>query len=298
MERESAFSPEIKKPTETKIILEFMRHGKKESDKSKKNQDLMLAESGKQQAREKGKKLKPQLAVAVGRGSMRKRTEETVMHAMLAEQDIEPNSSLEDMNKLVAKELKFGKKSVPDSRLDFSEDGPIGKELDAAYEAGKYLEFLVNSSDRRALETNDKISSTYSRMSGNVAELINGYMIAGNNFNRLAENGQYEKYGNQLERYLGTHQGIAEMFLAKALEKNQGIEARDKFITSVGGGFKETEGIHVEILNHGEEQKISIQYEAPDQEGKKIAHTLELEPEMIQEIITERDEFEKIFENK
>lgn len=103
-------SPEAEKQIETKIILEIMRHGKKEKDDMKPNEMLMLTKEGKAQAVARGKKLNPQPEVSLAWGSPRKRTQETAAHVMLANEDIDPNTSLEEMEKAIAKEIKVGKK--------------------------------------------------------------------------------------------------------------------------------------------------------------------------------------------
>jgi len=274
---------------EAKIILEFMRHGKKEDSKEKSNEDLLLTEEGRVQAHKKGEKLNPQTEVSVAWGSPKKRTQETAAHVMLANEEINPKASLEEMEEAIAKELKVGKKVIKDERLDFDLSGPEGKEMMAAFKEGKYLPFLVEKSDQRAIELGDKVSSTYTRYAGNIAEIIGRYAQIGDNFNRIAsKTDKYEKFGDKLERYLASHQGVVEGFVAKVLEKTEGKEKRDEFIASVGGGFKETQGISVEIINKGNEQKIGITYEI---NGNK--ETLEIDKKLLDDIVEERKLFEK-----
>lgn len=153
---------------------------------------------------------------------------------------------------------------------------------------------LIEKSDQRAIETNDKESSTYTRFAGNIAEILDRYAKIGDNFNRIvSKTDKYEKFGNQLERYLGTHQGVAECFLAKALEKIEDIEKRDEFVKAVGGGFGESEGIHIEIINSGNEQKIKIDYEI---NGSK--ESMEIDRSVLEGIIDERKEFEGMINKK
>src|SRR4030042_3640371 len=293
---ENYFPPELEQKFITKIILEFMRHGKKEKDKTKTDQKIHLTREGKLQAYEKGKSFNPQIRVAVAKGSPRIRTQETSGHVMLAnEEKIDPESTLEDMEKIISQEIKIGTKIVEDERLDFNEAGPIGKELDEAYDKGEMLNYIINQSDRRAIETSDKVSSTYLRRAGNIAEIVNGYCQMGNNFHKIAEkNSKYAEYGNQLERYLGTHQAISESFIAKVLEKTKSADKRDEFIKAIGGGgFKESQGMRVEIINSGNEQEILIEYELPDKEGTPFKETLRINGGLLEEIIKEREEFEK-----
>ncbi len=285
--------PEAEQKIETKIILEFMRHGEKEPNKEepkKAEKEIRLTKKGRTQAAEKGKGLNPQSEVSLAWGGPKKRTQETALRVMLAnEEKIDPDVSLEEMEEIIAEELKEGKKLKEDEKLNFDLSGLEGKELLAAFMEGKYLPFLIESSDKRAIETGDIKSSTYSRYAGNIAEIISRYAKIGNNFNRIvSKTDKYEKFGNQLERYLGSHQGVVEGFVAKVLEKTQGKEKRDEFIKSVGGGFKETQGIRVEIANSGIEQKILITYNINGN-----AETLDIGKDIIEEIIQERKEFEQ-----
>lgn len=284
---EKVTSPEVEKKVGTKITLEFMRHGEKESDKNKTDEEIRLTRKGRKMAQEKGGQLQPHKEVALVWGSPKQRTQETALHAMLPE--IDKNASLEEIKKMISQEQKVGKKLIEDERLNFNLSGPEGKEMLEAFKAGQYLQYLIDKSDQRAIELKDKDSSTYSRFAGNIAEIIQRYSKIGNNFNRIASfKDNYKKFGNQLERYLGSHQGIVEAFVAKVLEETQGEEKRDEFINSLSGGFKETEGIHVEIINNGNEQKILIEYKINNEKQK-----VEIDGKLLDEIIDERNEFEK-----
>ena len=271
----------------TKIILEFMRHGEKENDKTKSDEEVRLTENGRMMAGEKGEELDPQKEVSLAWGSPKKRTQETALRAMLP--DIDPNVSLEDIEEMIREEQKFGKKLIVDERLSFDLSGPEGKEMLAAFKEGKYLQYLISESDKRAIELGDKTSSSYLRYAGNISEIINRYAKIGDNFNRIAsKDDKYKEFGNQLKRYLATHQGVAEGFVAKVLEEAQGPEKRDEFISSVGSGFKETEGIHLEIQNNGNHQEITITYQI---NGNK--ETIAVSRDLIENIIKDREEFEK-----
>ena len=286
MNIEHSHAPENEQRVKTKIILEFMRHGEKENDKTKSDEEVRLTEKGRMMAGEKGEELDPQKEVSLAWGSPKKRTQETALRAMLP--DIDPNASLEDIEEIIREEQKFGKKLIVDERLSFDLSGPEGKEMLAAFKEGKYLQYLISESDKRAIELGDKTSSSYSRYAGNIAEIVSRYIKIGDNFNRIAsKDGKYEEFGNQLERYLATHQGVAEGFVAKVLEEAQGPEKRDEFISSVGSGFKETEGIHLEIQNNGNHQEITITYQL---NGDK--ETITIDGNLIEKIIKEREIFE------
>lgn len=292
---ELTFSPEDDKEITTKIILEFMRHGDKEIDKTKTDEEILLSPKGRMQAVEKGKELDPQAEVSLAWASPRKRTQETAYHAMLAnEENINPDASLEEIENAISQEVKVGRKLIQDKRLNLGSDGPMRKELLDAYKNGQYIRFLVEKSDQRAIDLGDQISSSYSRFAGNIAEIIYRYIKVANNFNSIAgKTDKYEEYGNQLERYLVTHQGIMESFIAKVLEKKRGIGERDKFVKAIGESFSETQGIHMEINNQGNKQTILMDYPILDEKGNPIKETLKIDEDLLEEIIKERDQFEE-----
>lgn len=289
--------PEMEGPVESKVVLDFMRHGKREKHPNKfldGGPELPLTPEGRKQGDERGEELDPQTEVSLGWGSPKFRSGETAYRAMLANEDIDPDDTYEDIEAKVDEELKgVGKKMIVDSRLDFHDGGPIATGAKEAYHEGRYMSWVINDSDKDAIEMNDTESTTLTRMAGNVAEIVQRYTKVGNNFNRLAsKTDKYEESGNQLERYLGTHQGISESFAAKVLEKIKGDDAKNEFVTSVGGGFDETEGVHIEIANKGTEQKIVMTYLLKDESGDR-EESVEFGAEVLQEIIDDREAFEK-----
>jgi hypothetical protein len=288
-------SPEVEKQTETKIILEFMRHGKKETDKNKPETDISLTDEGRDMAFKRGKELSPQVEVSLARASQYRRAKETVAHIMLAEQEnIDPNATLEELEATIAKEIKIGKKIIEDKRLGYEYGPEAAQDATKAVKEGRYFPYIIEESDKLAIKRGDKISSTYTRYAGNIAEIIDRYSRIGTNFNRIAsQTEKYKKFGNQLERYMGNHMGSVESFMAKVLEKMYGEDKRDELIKSVGGGFKELHGIHIEIINKGDNQKILIIYDINNQN-----ETLEINNELLKDIIRERSEFEKLINSK
>jgi len=278
---------------QTRVILEFIRHGEKDVNSSKWDKKRRLTEKGREMAQEKGHQLNPQSEVSLGWASRRERTQETVLHSMLP--DIDKNATMEDMEKLITEEQKFGKKIIIDPRLDFILGIPGDEEAMRASKDNRGLRYLIEKSDLKAIETNDKISSTYTRAAANISEIIYRYVKIGGTFNRLALNNprKYENLGNQLERYLGTSQGTVECFVAKLLEEIYGIEKRDEFLDSLGNGFGETQGIRVEFINDGNEQKIVVSYEL---NGKKEIITLNLSD--LEKIMDERNALEQKIDEK
>jgi len=289
-EKNNAEIKERQKKTST-VLLEFMRHPKKEKDPNKGPREQLLTEEGRQAAFKRGQDINPEPAVSVAFGSGQSRTQETSALTMLAnEESLDPSMSLEQMNQKIAEELKVGKKiAVEDERLDFNLNGPIGKRGNEMFKAGQYLEFLINESDKLAKDLGDKESTTYLRHAGNIAEIIYKYTNIGDNFNKaVLKNDKYEKFSNQLERYLGTHNSVTEMFVAKIIENTKGEEARNKFLEKLGtGGFKETEGPQVKIVNEGDSQLIKLTYPLENEEV-----TININKQDLQKIMEQRKEFE------
>lgn len=292
MKEQAEKTLESKEKTTSRIALEFFRHGKKESRKDLPNELLMLTPEGKQQAIEKGKELHAQPDVSIAMGSPRRRTQETAGRAMLVERkDIAPEMSLEEIEKVISKEQKYGKKIFSDPRLDFSIGGPITKKVKEAVTANTLLNYVIYESDQDALESKDEITFTYSRVAGNLAEVIKKYISIAPKFDKIVKNNpeKYAQYNNQIERYMGTHQTLPESLLSKALEKIKGEESRDEFINLVGSaGMGETQGIRVEINNTGQGVRTEIKYKIGNRE-----ENLRVPEKVIDEIIKDRDDFNK-----
>jgi len=282
---------------DTKVVLEFFRHGNK-ARVDVPDHEIPLSEKGRAQADAKGQELHPQVDVALGWGSPRLRSQETAYRVMLADNDISADMSLEDMRAKVKEEMGgVGKKMIEDERLNFTVDGVVGKAAEKAYGEGRYLEWLLKESNALAQETKDTGSSVAIRLASNISEICKRYLDAGKNFNRLvAGTNKYESQGNQLERYLGTHQGVMESFVAKVLEKTKGTEERDRFFAAVGAaGFAETQGVKVEIKNHGGEQHLVFEY--PVKEGEETKkETVQFDQGVLDDIINERKAFETLIQ--
>ena len=213
---------ELREKPSSRIVLEIFRHGKKEDRKDLPNELLMLTPEGRKQAIEKGKELRPQPDISVAVGSLKRRTQETAGRAMLAEkQDITPEMSLKEIEQIIGKEQKYGKKIISDSHLDFSLGGPITKKVKEAVASDNLLNYAIYKSDQDALNLKDEITFTYSRSAGNLAELIKKYISIAPKFDKIVQKNpeKYAQFNNQMERYMGTHQTIPESLLAKAIEK-------------------------------------------------------------------------------
>jgi len=282
---------EREKEIETKIILEFMRHAEPEPEEGDNDRNRRLTPIGRSQADDKGRRLNSRAKTSLAWSSPRNRTTETAYRTMLANENINPEAELEDIEKAISEQIKVGKKLIIDKKLDFDTEGEIGDQLWEADEKGEFLKWLVNESDKEIIKYPGNNTLTYARAAGNIAEIVKRYAIAGNNFNKIAsKTEEIKKFNNQLERYLGTHQGVVEMFIAKVLEKTKGLEERDKFIENLGKGFEYTEGLRIEIVNRGEGQSILLIYK----DSKDMIEKIEIRRELLQEIIKEKKELEDI----
>jgi hypothetical protein len=290
LDHKSEKQAEIEKPLETEVKLEIFRHSKKENAPEKPNMEVRLTPEGRELAREKGKTFNPNINVSVAGASPFDRTAETAMLIMGAnEEKIKVDDSLAEMDKKIAEEIKFGKKIFRDERLglDLVNNKEEGM---AAIKAGNYMDWLANRSDEKAILMGDVESTTYLRQAGNVAYFVDRYSKIGNNFNKLAaeKNKEGEEFPNHLERYIGTHQNVAEAFVAEVIKFQDSPEAQQKFVKDIKNCWPETEGISLRIINKGPEQSILLSYK--DQgEPKEI----DLKSETVQKIISRRETFEE-----
>jgi len=283
------------KKLETRIVLEIMRHAKQEK-KGKWDKKKRLTEEGRSQSMKKGKEVGPNARASLAIASPRERAQETAYRVMLANEGINPETkTMEDIESLISSELKVGKKMKVDGHLDSINDGPIGRFYNEADNKGKFFQWAVNESDNQAIEFGDQKTLTYKRAAGNIAGIVSRYLEVGSNFNRiLSKKDEHKKVSNQMERYIATHQGVGELFLAKILELTGNTEKRDEYLKSLGEGFGHTEGLKIEILNKGSEQSIYMTYRNVEGEEEKI----EIKKELLEEIIKDREDFEKSIKSK
>jgi hypothetical protein len=210
--------------------------------------------------------------------------------------------SLEDFKAKKAKGLVIGSKVGVDPRLGFAfYTEKIKNEATEASKKGKLLDFFVNRSDQLAEELNDKKSTTYSRASAEVAKVFEKYAKVAQNFDRLVEDPQKkEKYGDELDRFLGSHAGVVDSFLCKIVEKMDGVPARNKLVEVMGEGegFNPGEGFEVDIAMEEDKEtgvktpRMRLQYERKyydkERQGEETyVFDRVVPPEILQEIIKE-----------
>lgn len=273
---------------ETKIDLHFFRHSIKSSDKvSAHDYNILLSAEGRQLAKERAyDDVNMNQSIAIG--SKRIRAQETAAFVMAgSSDDITGTESISELKEKLDKDLKIGSKIGIDDRLNFRDDEttPLGKKLHEAIGRGEYVKFIVEESDRIAKETKDTSGANYSHKAADIARIIEKYIKISPRWNKLVAE-KSETYNPTLERYLGTHQGMQESFLAKMIEKTDGVQARDEFVKITGNqGFDFIEGFETELLTGVTgEMKIKISYH---KEGQPFLFTREISPSLVEEIISE-----------
>ncbi len=257
-------NPDRPKPTEehesepsSKIALHFFRHSIRENAPEKRNQDVLLSPEGRILAKSKSS-AETNLAQSVAFGSPRQRTQETAGFVMAgARSEITGDESLDELREKLDAELGHGSKIGVDARLDFNSDEstPYRKAFYTAFRGGRYMPFIVEESDAMAESMNDEGGDTYSRMASRIAKIVKKYVAMAPRWENLATDEQ-KQYTDTLERFLSTHQGVAESFLAKVIEKTKGVEERDRLVKALEekNGFDFAEGFDLEIRNRGIEK--------------------------------------------
>lgn len=291
---ERVIPPEFKEsePKPASIRLEFFRHDAKmkESSAGARPNDatVRLTSEGRRHATEVGKVKEPESEVSIAYASPRDRALETALRHMLANEDrLTDDSSLEDIRTLIEAEVGYGQKHITTEKLDFGMDG--NQEFhDVAYDhyliKKDFLPWLRSDSDSLAKKLHDTESTTYSRMAGNVAELVKKYVQILPRWQSIVASDPttYQKFNNELQRHFGSHQGVTESFLMKVIEKTEGREGVDNFINSLGSknGFDFSEGFSVQVMG---EDDLQLLVRFRDKEWS-------VTPTFLDDLILERDE--------
>lgn len=291
------YKEEEKRP-ETKVILYFLRHEKRApAMPGQPDVELELLPEARAAAIKRGKEKPAQPEVAYAAGSPRIRSAHTALLRMMAgKETITQEMTFAQAKAEAEKELKYGKKVIHLPELDFNWGTvpEIQKRGPEAFKAGRALEFLLKESDELTRQLKDKGFLSYSRRAANYASLIAKGMRVGNNFNRIVarEPDKYKQYGNQLERYFGTHQTVSECFYMKVLEKLYGRKKAEEFIESFrdekgrAEGFGYEEGFEIRIMNGSKGQKVVL-------EGVRGFPDMELTPKLLSDIIEDAEKLDE-----
>ncbi len=265
------------------IIIRIFRHsikeGERESDKT-----THLTKEGRDLARGQ---YDPTLKNVLAFGSpTRERSQETAALMAFGSEAEDFTAIKEDVNQ----DLAYASRLGTDARLDFKngEKTIYKQRLREEFYNHNFLKFLAEESDDFAKQYGNEQSATYSRMAGQIAKIINKYYLALDNWAEILQENPNKYDSLTLERFLGTHQGLGESFLAKAITKIAGQEERDNFIKALNNhGFDFTEGLMVDIKKEPSEKIINILFAKKLANGEKYNFTGNLTEAMLQEIIKE-----------
>jgi hypothetical protein len=274
----------------TKIALYFFRHDKKESSEGKVDEQVRLTEEGRKHAVSAAKD--GSVGQSVAFNSPKIRTKETALLHMAGQMFTEED--LADANyKLDRLIEKIGPgKSATDKRLDYmfgDATNALSVGSDKAYAEGTLLKFIVEESDALAKEIGDGSLTPYSKFAAGLAEIVRKYLTIAPRFDELVKE-KPENYERIMRRFMGTHQTIAESFLAKIIEKLDGTVVRDAFVKALNNqGFDFSEGFECDILtDKNGKVTLRIKFEKPATEGKEgFIFDREIDVGIIDEIISE-----------
>jgi broad specificity phosphatase PhoE len=293
---------ETEKPYSSRIIVNVFRHGQKEKlppEGVGGDEAIRLTPQGREQAQESGAAFRQgntDIDQRVAIGSPRTRAQETAGFAMAGhEAGITGDETVAELKVKLDGERAYGTKLGQDARLDFEFGaGSFEEAANKAYGEGRLLSWLANESDDLARAEHEQRGLGYTRMAGNVAELIHRYVRAAPRFDQLVKE---KDYGDTLERFLGTHQAVGESFVARALEKMRGAEARDQFIAALGDvGFNFVEGFKVEIDTPagGGEPTATLTFSRPATEKTEAYElSLPLSGDLLKEMIEDRRQLDR-----
>ncbi|MFA5051979.1 MAG: hypothetical protein WC544_02860 [Patescibacteria group bacterium] len=279
----------------SRVLLHFFRHEEKGKDPDKTNEEQLLTERGKLRALAKGKSGRAALT-SVAFGSDLPRAQETagfVLAGANGAPDVTGTESLDELRAKLDKEREMGTVIGSDPRLGFTYNDPKYREIaDGAYDESHGLEYMARESDALAEELHDKKSTTYSRAAGNVASVLEKYMRVGRNYDKLIQDpSKKDEYGSVLERFLGSHMGVVDLFLTKLVDKVKGTAEQDKLIAALNKqGFSYQEGFDVVIdtIPGQDEPLVRLKYEKKDDEGKELFSFNEVIPkDILRQLIEE-----------
>jgi hypothetical protein len=290
----------------TVVEIDLTRHGQKDGKaKGEADYPLRLTPVGKLQALSKGLKM-GDLDNSLSVGSPRQRSQETAGIASRCQEILAELGTTEDViDSIVAKKAnpeqftaeevaiieKMGAITLEhlqenlnaeydtenmewitsDPRLDFdAESGPTAAEFTEHFKGGDLMTFLIDKSDREAINTGDTSTSTYTRLAGTTASMLLQYAATMKQLHSLVktEPKRYAKLkqGNDVRfrRLFGTHASVGDAFvirIVEELEKQKRIPkgSRDKIVEKIPNGFAEAEGFKFIASTDGEKPELKIQ---------------------------------------
>lgn len=193
-------------------------------------------------------------------GSPRERTTQSSILRMLGEHFKDADFSSVDPKELVEWIIESGQiNTIEDKMLDFNVG--VGEYYDkgtAAFLDKQYLKWLVEMSDRLAIETKQNVDAveTLSTQAANVALFFSSIGTA--KASQMVKDGGVKDYV-----FATSHQGVLESFLYKVILMKEGKEEADEFVVMLGNqGFAENQGFKMrfEMLSN-DQWRIIVMYE-------------------------------------
>lgn len=284
-------SREAREQPKAQIRLEFIRHDQKApTPDGVPDEAVPLTPEGRKHTIEFGRNRNPNPRMGFAYGSPRVRAQETVLRNLFAHEDwLREDMTPEEIIGEIKSRLPYGQKLYITEKLNFRTGvHPVFAETysDHYFKRKDTVPFIYYESDRLVRDLGDQEDFSFTRLAGNVAELIKRYVNMLPRWKEILEKNPDKYDGNEMQRFLGSHSTVGESFLLKVIEKTEGLEAAKKFIDDLpdknGIGF--SDGFSVAITTNGARPSILITFHE-----KKW----NVGPELIDEIIRERQAFDR-----
>lgn len=283
-------------------ILHFNRHNEK-GDKAKSEDPDALSPEGIANAFARGQQREGVSNTAVAFGSeVGPEGNERALHTALEDlagalriEGITGQESLQELQKAINESdgRDFGARGAIDRRLGFTLNDPEHRKGAVnAIKEKRLLKYLVEESDDKVIAAHNLEDYSYTRSAGRIAEVVKKYVGTASRWDELA-NDPEKHYGKVLDRFLGSHTGIVDVFLLRLVEKLKGPDERDRLIEALGGGtgFNAGEGfeIHIDTLKGQDAPRIRVQFERKGKDNESVAYHLdeEVPVEIIDELIAD-----------
>lgn len=281
----------VKEPYDYAKRILAVRHA--DAERTQPNKDRKLSDVGIDQSEARSMSV-PNPGSIVAVGSPRPRTTETNKGIIRGANDTEDAPVSENVHYRT------------DWRLDFYDDEsvPVEKKLMEIYGANlagitepAYLKWIVTESDAYAAEHGGSDRMTYSNTAARVASVFLDLIKAPVSDDERAA----FKKGHEpvVDMFACTHGGILETFMAKVIEKTEGVKRRDAFIASLNpDGFENVQGLEIDVQYHDGKPRMFVNFQSntkrdelmPD--GKRIERSVfdfnaELTMDVLMRIIDE-----------
>jgi hypothetical protein len=275
---------------EPHLILRIIRHGEKAGGNWNPDDEdylIPLTEEGRENAHKRHIAGAPKQALAFGSG--RVRANETAARALVGENpEIENTPEYTELEKEINKDVPLGSKIRNDERLDmaFVKQDEVHERLEERGNEVGYLKAL----DEDYVSAENSRETVYGKQVENLSDILLEHVQKATNWKRLVEKkpGEYE---NTLVRYLGTHGGVLDAFVAEVLASLHGKDARADFIERFPNCIPYAASCDIEIVPSDNDVAIRLIMRI---EGEKESEDFELNEivplSLIQKMSSSKDD--------